>query len=64
MTVERRRQEIVRRPDGRLWNEAAMRTYLADLERRQPERARITRLSLSDPASLAIAGELAARSGR
>jgi hypothetical protein len=48
MTAERRRQEIVRRPDGSLYDEAAMRAHLADLQRRQPERARVARLSLID----------------
>jgi hypothetical protein len=63
MTAERRRGIVVR-TNGLLFDESAFRAWLDQMDRRQPTRARITRLSLTDPASLAIAGELAARSGR
>lgn len=53
MTIDRRRQRIVARPDGSLWDEAAMADYLRDMDRRAVP-APLVRLSLTDSAILAL----------
>ena len=50
MTPDRRRREIVVLRDGSLWDEAAYRDLLAQWAARAPKRARVERLSASDPA--------------
>lgn len=55
MTVERRRDEITVRPDGRLWREGTLRRYLTDVDARAPKPVTIERLSKLDPEIAAFA---------
>lgn len=50
---DRRHHEIVHRPDGSAWDEATMRAYLADIDRRA-EPPTLVRLSLTDPEIVAF----------
>lgn len=59
---ERRHQRVIARPDGRLVDEAALAAWLADIDRRAPGRARVERLSASDPEIAAF--EATARGAR
>lgn len=56
MTPDRRRPELVTLPTGRLWNEAAFRGYLAEIDRRDAL-PRLERLSTSDPFCISIERE-------
>ena len=56
-----RRQRLVTRPNGALWNEQTFRDYIGLIDRRDA-RPRVTRLSALDP--MCVAAEAASRDTR